>query len=105
MPDRLEKDSHFRGLPQVDGLGAGSFESYIFGAVVLGHRHPDGFVLINKAIGGDLYTGVAIVLPAFQTVVGRKIIPALKFRVNDHPRSGWLEFSAIGRKGKSTSVL
>jgi hypothetical protein len=26
-------------------------------------------------------------------------------KVNDHPQSGWLEFSAIGRKGKSTSVL
>ena len=25
--------------------------------------------------------------------------------ITDHPRSGWLEFSAIGRKGKSTSVL
>jgi hypothetical protein len=25
--------------------------------------------------------------------------------VNDHPHSGWLAFSAIGRKGKSTSVL
>jgi hypothetical protein len=26
-------------------------------------------------------------------------------RINDHPHSGWLEFSAIGRKDKSTSVL
>ena len=25
--------------------------------------------------------------------------------VNDHPFSGWLEFSVISRKGKSTSVL
>jgi hypothetical protein len=25
--------------------------------------------------------------------------------VNHHPQSGWLEFSAIGRKGKITSVL
>jgi hypothetical protein len=25
--------------------------------------------------------------------------------VNDHPQSGWLEFSAIGRKDKSTSVI
>ena len=25
--------------------------------------------------------------------------------VNVHPQSGWLEFSAIGRKAKSTSVL
>jgi hypothetical protein len=25
--------------------------------------------------------------------------------VNDHPHSGWLEFSVISRKGKSTSVL
>jgi len=28
-----------------------------------------------------------------------------ELEVNDHPQSGWLEFSAIGRKGKSTSVL
>jgi hypothetical protein len=25
--------------------------------------------------------------------------------VNYHPQSGWLEFSATGRKGESTSVL
>ncbi|UCH21235.1 MAG: hypothetical protein JSU83_22480 [Deltaproteobacteria bacterium] len=25
--------------------------------------------------------------------------------VNDHPLCGWVEFSAISRKGKSTSVL
>jgi hypothetical protein len=44
-------------------------------------------------------------------VRGRKLknkdwrIQELKFGDNDHPHSGWLEFSAIGRKGKSTSVL
>jgi hypothetical protein len=32
---------------------------------------------------------------------GLSVLP----EVNDHPRSGWLEFSALGRKGKSTSVL
>ena len=65
MPDRLEKYGHFRSLPQIDRLGAGFFESYLFGAVVRGHRYPDGLILINKAIGGVLYAGVAIVLPAF----------------------------------------
>gem|GEM_PF-5914714 len=32
-------------------------------------------------------------------------ISALSPRFNYHPRSGRLEFSATGRKGKSTSVL
>jgi hypothetical protein len=27
------------------------------------------------------------------------------FEVNGHPFNGWLAFSAIGQKGKSTSVL
>ena len=29
----------------------------------------------------------------------------LKALVNDHPHSGWLEFSAIGRRGKNTLVI
>jgi hypothetical protein len=42
-------------------------------------------------------------VPSYKNYCDIKLL--LMVRVNDHLHCVWLEFSAIGRKGKSTSVL